>query len=124
MEWLKNPFWVQPIRWFALQLAMESAESEIWQELICSALEGEHLQLLDLLLDGAILSKQPDVVLQGCPDRSLPLVIDRMIARLLAIATAPHPFHIDILQSTSLKERIGIQERITGIPKVDLWEPI
>ena len=124
VEWLKNPFWVQPIRWFALQLAMESAESETWQELICEALEGEHLQLLDLLLDGAILSKQPDVVLQGCPDRSLPLIIARLIARLLAIATDPHPFHIDVLQSTSLQEHIAIQERITGIPKVDLWEPV
>jgi hypothetical protein len=35
---------------------MESSEGETWQEFSCEALEGNHLQLLDLLLDGAILS--------------------------------------------------------------------
>ncbi|MGG6295188.1 hypothetical protein ACQ4M4_12425 [Leptolyngbya sp. AN02str] len=124
VEWLQNPFWVQPIRWFALQLALESSAGETWQELLCEALEGDHLQLLDLLLDGAILSKQPGSVLQGCPDENLPFVIERLITRLLAIATEPYPFHADGFQSTPLRTRIAIQEQITGIPKPDLWEPV
>jgi ATPase family associated with various cellular activities (AAA) len=124
VERLKNSFWVQPIRWFALQLALESKESETWQELIREALEGEHLQLLDLLLDGAILSKQPGSVLQGFPDKSLPFVIERLITRLLAIATEPYPFHADGSQSTPLRTHIVIQEQIMGIPKADLWEPV
>lgn len=123
VEWLKNPLWVQPIRWFALQLALESEKSETWQELMCEALKGKHL-LLDLLLDGAILSKQPSSLLQGCPDGSLPFVIERLITRLLAIATEPYPFHADGSQSTPLRTRIVIQEQITGIPKADLWEPV
>ncbi|NJR48776.1 MAG: ATP-binding protein [Leptolyngbyaceae cyanobacterium CSU_1_3] len=124
VEWLQNPFWVQPIRWFALQLALESSEGDTWQEFLYEALEGEHLQLLDLLLDGAILSKQPGSVLQGCPDENLPFVIERLITRLLAIATEPYPFHADGSQSTPLRTRIAIQEQITGIPKPDLWEPV
>lgn len=124
VAWLRNPLWVQPISWFALQLAMESEASETWQELICEALECEHLQLLDLLLDGAILSKQPSSVLQGYPDENLPVVIKRLITRLLAIATYPSPFHVDDSQSTPLRTRIAIQEQITGIPKADLWEPV
>jgi hypothetical protein len=105
---VEKPFWVQPIRWFALQLAVESAESETWQEFLCEALEGGHQQLLDILLDGAILSKQPGSVLQGCPDESLPFVIKRLIARLLAIATEPYPFQVDHSQSTPLRTRIAI----------------
>lgn len=124
VEWLQNPFWVQPIRWFALQLALESSEGETWQEFLCEALEGKHLQLLDLLLDGAILSKQPGSILQRCPDENLPFVIERLITRLLAIATEPYPFHADGSQSTPLRTRIAIQEQITGIPKPDLWEPV
>lgn len=126
VAWLQNPFWVQPIRWFALQLALESSEGETWQEFLCEALEGDHLQLLDLLLDGAILSKQLDSTLRGCPDENLPFVIERLITRLLAIATEPYPFHVhaDGSQSTSLRTRIAIQEQITGIPKADLWEPV
>jgi len=124
VEWLQNPFWVQPIRWFALQLALESSEGDTWQEFLYEALEGEHLQLLDLLLDGAILSKQPASVLQMCPDESLPFVVERLITRLLAIATEPYPFHADGSQSTPLRTRIAIQEQITGIPKPDLWEPV
>ena len=122
VEWLQNPFWVQPIRWFTLQLALEPGKGETWQEFLCEALEGKHLQLLDVLLDGAILSKQPDSVLQGCPDESLPFVIERIITRLLTIAT--EPFHVDDYQSTPLRTRIAIQEQVTGIPKPDLWEPI
>lgn len=124
VEWLLNPFWVQPIRWFALQLALESSEGGTWQEFLCEALEGDHLQLLDLLLDGAIFSKRPGSVLQGCPDENLPFVIERLITRLLAIATEPYPFHADGSQSTPLRTRIAIQEQITGIPKPDLWEPV
>jgi hypothetical protein len=124
VAWLQNPFWVQPIRWFALQLALKSSEGETWQEFLCEALEGDHLQLLDLLLDGAILSKQPGSVLQGCPDENLPFVIERLITRLLAIATELYPFHADGFQSTPLRTRIAIQEQITGIPKPDLWEPV
>jgi hypothetical protein len=124
VEWLQNPFWVQPIRWFALQLALESSKGETWQEFLCEALAGEHLQLLDLLLDGAILSKQPNSVLQMCPDKSLPFVVERLITRLLTIATEQYPFHADGSQSTSLRTLITIQEQITGIPKPDLWEPI
>ena len=56
---LRNPLWSQPVRWFALYLAMESEETEIWQELLQEAKEGNHSQLIDLLLDGAILSRQP-----------------------------------------------------------------
>ena len=126
VEWLRNPFWVQPVRWFALQLATKLEENETWQELICEALEGEHLQLLDLLLDGAILSKEPSSVLQLCPDESLPFVINRLITRLLAIATEPYPLHLDgnDSQSIPLQECIVIQEQITGIPKAELWEPV
>jgi hypothetical protein len=124
VERLKNPFWVQPVRWFALQLALKSEESETWQELICEALKGEYLQLLDLLLDGAILSKQPGSVLHGFPDESLPFVIERLITRLLAIATETYSFHSDGSQSTPLRTHIVIQEQITGIPKADLWEPV
>lgn len=126
VKWLQNPFWVQPIRWFALQLALESSEgeTETWQEFLSEALEGEHLQLLDLLLDGAILSKQPGSVLQMCPDESLPFAVERLITRLLVIATEPHPFYADGSQSTPLRTRIAIQEQITGVPKPALWEPI
>lgn len=124
VEWLQNPFWVQPIRWFALQLALESSEGETWQEFLYEALGGEHLQLLDLLLDGAILSKQPAAILQMCPDESLSFVVERLITRLLVIATEPYPFHADSFQSTPLRTRIAIQEKITGIPKPDLWEPV
>lgn len=55
---LRNPLWSQPMRWFALYLAMESQETETWQELLQESLEGNHLQLIDLLLDGAILSSK------------------------------------------------------------------
>ena len=122
VERLQNPFWTQPIRWFTLQLASE--ESEIWQDWMCQALEGEHLQLLDLLLDGAILSKQANSILKEFSEESLPLVIDRLITRLLAIATEPYPFPLGHYQSKSLQTSIAIQEKITGIPKADLWEPI
>jgi ATPase family associated with various cellular activities (AAA) len=124
VEWLKNPFWVQPIRWLMLQLAIDSPASETWEELISEALEGKHLQLLDLLLDGAILSKQPDILLDRCPHQSLPFIIERLIVRLLAIATDLNPLYTEILQSVFLPERISIEAKATGIPKVDLWEPV
>jgi ATPase family associated with various cellular activities (AAA) len=124
VEYLKNPFWVQPIRWLMLQLAMNSPASETWEELIIEALDGEYLQLLDLLLDGAILSKQPDILLDRCPHQSLPFIIERTIARLLAIATDLDPLYTEILHSVSLPERIAIEAKATGIPKVDLWEPV
>jgi energy-coupling factor transporter ATP-binding protein EcfA2 len=124
VEYLKNPFWVQPIRWLMLQLAMNSPASETWEELIIEALDGEYLQLLDLLLDGAILSKQPGILLDRCPNQSLPFIIKRLITRLLAIATDLDPLCIEILQSVSLSERIAIEAEITGIPKADLWEPV
>jgi ATPase family associated with various cellular activities (AAA) len=124
VERLRNPLWVQPIRWFSLQLAVDSEKNETWQELMCEALKGEHLQLLDLLLDGAILSKQPASVLKGCSDESLPFVIERLIKRLLTIATDPYPFQVSQSQSQSLRTRIFIQEQTTGIPNADLWEPV
>ncbi len=124
VEWLKNSFWVQPIRWLMLQLAIDLPTIETWEELISEALEGKHLQLLDLLLDGAILSKQPDILLDRCPHQSLPFIIERTIVRLLAIATDLDPLYTEILQSVSFTERIAIETKATGIPKVDLWEPI
>lgn len=122
VEWLKNPLWGQPIRWFTLKLASEN--SETWQELLSEALEGKHLLLLDVLLDGAILSKQPGFVLQECPDESLSFTIDRLITRLFAIATEPYPFQEEGSQSTPLQTHIATQEQITGISKPELWEPV
>jgi hypothetical protein len=124
VEYLKNPFWVQPIRWLMLQLAMNSPASETWEELVIEALDGEYLQLLDLLLDGAILSKQPGILLDRCRNQSLPFIIKRLIVRLLVIATDLDPLYTEILQSVSLPERIAIEAKAKGIPKVDLWEPV
>lgn len=121
---LRNPLWCQPMRWFALHLAMESAEAETWQELLQESSEGNHLQLTDLLLDGAILSKQGSNVLQGCSEKRLPFIVERIICRLLAIATFPHPVIAKNLESMSLGKRLVTQEQITGIPKAHLWEPI
>lgn len=124
VEKLKNPFWVQPIRWFSLQMALEEEQRETWQELFCEALEYKHSQLLDLLLDGAILSKQPSYVLQECPDGSLSFVIKRLIFRLLRIATIQDPFHADDYKSKPLQTRITIREKVIGIPQPEFWEPI
>ncbi|MEG4496370.1 ATP-binding protein [Microcoleus sp. F10-C6] len=121
---LRNPLWSQPVRWFALYLAMESEETETWQELLQEAKEGNHLQLIDLLLDGAILSRQPSSVLQGCSGEHLPFFIKHLISRLLAIATFPNPALAGISESTSAGTRLVIQEQITGIPKAHLWEPV
>ncbi|MEQ9672510.1 hypothetical protein [Coleofasciculus sp. G2-EDA-02] len=121
---LRNPLWCQPMRWFALHLAMESTEAETWQELLQESSEGNHLQLTDLLLDGAILSKQGSNVLQGCSEKRLPFIVERIISRLLAIATFPHPVIAKNLESMSLGKRLVTQEQITGIPKPHLWEPI
>ena len=121
---LRNPLWSQPVRWFALYLAMESEESETWHELLQEAKEGNHLQLIDLLLDGAILSRQPSSVLQGCSGEHLPFFIKHLISRLLAIATFPNPALAGISESTSAGTRLVIQEQITGIPKAHLWEPV
>jgi energy-coupling factor transporter ATP-binding protein EcfA2 len=121
---LRNPLWSQPVRWFALYLAMESEETEIWQELLQEAKEGNHLQLIDLLLDGAILSRKGSYVLQSCSGEHLPFFIERLISRLLAIATFANPALAGISESTSAGTRLAIQEQITGIPKADLWEPI
>ncbi|MEG3918585.1 hypothetical protein QUA07_05470 [Microcoleus sp. T3_A4] len=121
---LRNPLWSQPVRWFALYLAMESEETEIWQELLQEAKEGNHLQLIDLLLDGAILSRKGGYVLQSCSGEHLPFFIERLISRLLAIATFPNPALAGISESTSAGTRLVIQEQITGIPKAHLWEPV
>jgi hypothetical protein len=121
---LRNPLWSQPVRWFALYLAMKSEETETWQELLQEAKEGNHLQLIDLLLDGAILSRQPSSVLQGCSGEHLPFFIKHLISRLLAIATFPNPALAGISESTSAGTRLVIQEQITGIPKAHLWEPV
>ena len=123
VEWLQNPFWVQPIRWFALKLTLDG-DCETWQELLHEALEGQHLQLLDLLLDGAILSKHPDSLFHEVSDDFLSFVIKRLMIRLLVIATESYQLHSDGAQSKSLRTRIAIQERVTGIPKADLWEPV
>ncbi|MEG4818391.1 hypothetical protein [Microcoleus sp. K5-D4] len=121
---LRNPLWSQPVRWFALYLAMKSEETETWQELLQEAKEGNHLQLIDLLLDGAILSRQPSSVLQGCSGEHLPFFIKHLISRLLAIATFPNPALAGISESRSAGTRLVIQEQITGIPKAHLWEPV
>lgn len=122
VEKLMNPLWSQPVRWFALQVVLESENHETWQETVCEALEGEHLQLLDSFLDGAILSKQPGVVLGECPEH-LPLIIERFIIRLLAIATTPFHYEADDSQPTSLRTKLAVQEQVTGTPKLQLWEP-
>ncbi|WP_155523800.1 ATP-binding protein [Nodosilinea nodulosa] len=124
VERLQNPFWVQPVRWFSLQLALEEEQRETWQEIFCEALECKHLQLLDLLLDGAILSKQPSCVLQGCPDGSLSFIIERIIVRLLGIATTQYSFYANDYKSKPLQTRIKIREKLTGIPQPEFWEPI
>ncbi|CAD5990123.1 hypothetical protein PCC9214_05722 [Planktothrix tepida] len=119
-----NPLWSQPLRWFALYLAMESEETETWQELLQEAKKGNYLQLIDLLLDGAILSKKPSSVLQGCSGEHLPFFIQRLISRLLAIATEPTPDYFGVLRSMSASERLMSHERTIGTPKVYLWEPV
>lgn len=121
---LRNPLWSQPIRWFALYLAMESEESETWQELLQEAKEGNHLQLIDLLLDGAILSRKGSYVLQSCSGEHLPFFIERLISRLLAIATEPTPDYFGVFQSMSASQRLMLHERTIGTPKVHLWEPV
>lgn len=121
---LSNPLWSQPVRWFALYLAMESEETETWQELLQEAKKDDRLQLIDLLLDGAILSRQPSSVLQGCSGEHLPFFIGRLISRLLAIATEPTPDYFGVLRSMSASERLMSHERTIGTPKVYLWEPV
>jgi hypothetical protein len=123
VEKLMNPLWAQPVRWFALQSVMESEGYETWQETVCDALEGDHLQLLDSFLDGAILSKQPGAVLRECPGEHLPLIIERFIIRLLAIATIPFHYEADDPQSIPLRIKLTVQEQVTGTPKPQLWEP-
>lgn len=123
IERLMNPLWSQPVRWFALQIVMESADHETWQETVCDALKGEHLQLLDSFLDGAILSKQPGAVLGECPSEHLPLIIERFIIRLLAIATTPFHYEADDSQPTPLRTKLAVQEQVIGTPKPQLWEP-
>ncbi|MGB3191222.1 MAG: hypothetical protein WBB43_17595, partial [Limnoraphis sp.] len=121
---LKNPLWSQPVRWFALDLAMESEKTETWQELLQEAKESNHLQLIDLLLDGAILSRKGNCIFQHCCGEHLPFFIDRLLCRLLAIATKPTDDYFGVFQSMSASERLMSQERITGIPKAHLWEPV
>jgi len=121
---LRNPLWSQPVRWFALYLAMESEKSETWQELLQEAKEGNHLQLIDLLLDGAILSRKGSNVLQSCSGEHLPFFIERLISRLLAIATEPTPDYFGVFQSMSASQRLMLRELTIGTPKVHLWEPV
>lgn len=121
---LRNPLWSQPIRWFTLYLAMESEETETWQELFQEALAGEHLQLVDVLLDGAILSRQPSFVLNVCVGEQLPFLIERLFSQLFAIATYPNPYYAKNSQSMSAGARLLAEEQILGIPKVHLWQPI
>ncbi|MEA5527375.1 ATP-binding protein [Nodularia spumigena] len=121
---LRNPLWSQPIRWFALYLAMESEDTETWQELFQEALAGEHLQLVDVLLDGAIKSRKPSSVLNVFVGEQLPFLIERLFSRLFAIATFPHPYLAASSQSMSAGTRLVAQERMAGIPKPYLWEPV
>ncbi|MBK1990722.1 ATP-binding protein [Sphaerospermopsis aphanizomenoides BCCUSP55] len=121
---LKNPLWSKPIRWFALYLAMESEETEIWQELFQEALAGEHLQLVDVLLDGAILSRQPSSVLNVCLGEQLPFLIERLFYRLFAIATDPIPDFLGIFEGMSASEKLLSRERTIGTPKAHLWQPV
>ena len=121
---LRNPLWSQPVRWFALYLAMELEETEIWQEFLQKSFEGNHLQLIDLLLDGAILSAKGSYVLQSSSGEHLPFFIERIISRLLAIATLPNPVLAEISPSISAGARLTLQDQITGIPKAHLWEPV
>lgn len=121
---LRNPLWSQPMRWFALYLAMESEETETWQELLQEALEGNHLQLIDLLLDGVILSSKPCSVLQVSLGDELPFLIERLLSRLFVIATFPNPYLVETFQSMSAATRLAAQERIAGIPKPHLWKPV
>lgn len=123
VEKLMNPLWSQPVRWFALQSVMESEDHKTWHETVCDALKEEQLQLLNYFLDGAILSKQPGVVLGECPNEHLPLIIERFILRLLAIATTPFHNEADDSHPIPLRTRLAIQEQVTGTPKPQLWEP-
>jgi hypothetical protein len=124
VEKLTNPLWSQPIRWFALQSVINSEDRETWHETVYEALEQEQLQLLDSFLDGAILSKQAGVVLKDCPREHLPLIIKRLIIRLLAIATTPFHYEASDSQPTSLRTKLAVQEEVTGTPTWQLWEPI
>jgi hypothetical protein len=119
-----NPLWSQPVRWFALYLAMELEETETWQELLQEAKESNHLQLIDLLLDGAILSRKGSYVLQSCSGEHLHFFIERLISCLLAIATEPTPDYFGVLQSMSASQRLMLRERTIGTPKIHLWEPV
>jgi len=121
---LRNPLWSQPMRWLALYLAMESEETETWQELLQESFEGNHLQLIDLLLDGAILSRKGSCVLQGCSGEHLPCFIERIIPRLLVIATLRNDTLAGVSQSMPAGARLAAYERTQGIPQVYLWEPI
>ncbi|WP_373530027.1 AAA family ATPase [Nostoc sp.] len=122
--WLRNPLWSQPIRWFALHLAMESEETETWQELLQEALSGEHLQLVDVLLDGAILSRQPSSVLNVCVGEQIPFFIERLFSRLFAIATDATPDFFGVFESMSASAKLISRERTIGTPKAHLWQPI
>ncbi|HYW18868.1 MAG TPA: ATP-binding protein [Nodularia sp. (in: cyanobacteria)] len=121
---LRNPLWSQPFRWFALYLAMKSAETETWQELLQEALEGRHLQLVDLLLDGVILSRQPSSVLNACVGEQLPFFIERLFSRLFAIATDQTPDLFGVFESMSASAKLISRERTIGTPKAHLWEPV
>lgn len=121
---VKNPFWIQPVRWFAMHLINESTDDGAWQELFHDALENEDSQLLlDLLIDSSILSKKADIVLQECPKEKIASITTRLVARFFAVATVPYLDFRNDTHSIPLQTLVALQEQMLGLPKVDLWLP-
>ncbi len=122
-EMQSNILWSQPMRWFALYIALESDETEIWQEFLQEAIESEHNQLIKLLIDGAILSGRVKILLDSFSKEQFPFLLEQLCSRLLAIATLPHFEYAEIVKNLSPGVRIAFLEENPGTPRAHLWIP-
>ncbi|WP_019503269.1 AAA family ATPase [Pleurocapsa sp. PCC 7319] len=122
-EMQSNILWSQPMRWFALYIAIESDETEIWQEFLQESIESEHKQLIKLLIDGAILSGRVKILLNSFSEEQIPFLLEQLCSRLIAIATLPHSEYIEITKSLSPGARIAFLEENPGTPRAHLWIP-
>ncbi|MGL6340896.1 MAG: AAA family ATPase, partial [Waterburya sp.] len=122
-EMQSNILWSQPMRWFALYIALKSEETEIWQEFLQESIESEHNQLIKLLIDGAILSGRVKILQENFSEGQLPFLLAQLCSSLLAIATLPSPELIEIIKSLPPGERIAFLEKNPGTPRAHLWIP-
>ncbi len=124
-EKLRNPLWLKPIQWFALSLVINTDKNDIWHDLLKEAIRKEQLQVIDLLLDGAILSKKSYNILTEIPNNITPLILERIFSRLHATAfTFVDPILNLSYERMSLSEKLKASKRIVGIPNLIFWLPI